>query len=98
MVARTLNKEARQIPGTGNLRYPDMLRSANVEGEVLAQLVVGANGEVLPGSLKVLRSSHQLFTDAVRAALPSMRFEPAEVEGKKVRQMITRPFTFSLSK
>ena len=92
------NKDAQQIPGTGNLRYPDALRSANVQGEVLAQFVVDVNGEVLPGSLRVLRSSHQLFTDAVVAALPSIRFEPAEKNGNKVRQLITRPFTFSLSK
>ena len=91
-------KAALQIPGTGNLRYPDALRSANVEGEVLAQFVVDVNGEVLPGSLKVLRSTHPLFADAVKAALPGMRFYPAEVDGKKVRQMLERPFTFSLSK
>ncbi len=91
-------KDAQQIRGTGALRYPDMLRSANVEGEVLAQFVVDANGDVLPGSLKVLRSSHELFTDAVKTALPTMRFYPAEVEGKKVRQVLTRPFTFNLSK
>ena len=98
LTERVLNEEARQIPGTGNLRYPDALRSANVEGEVLAQFIVDANGEVLPGSLKVLRSSHALFTEAVTNALPTMRFLPAEVEGKKVRQMLTWPFTFSLAK
>jgi TonB family protein len=91
-------KGAQQIPGTGNLRYPDALRSANVEGEVLAQFVVDVNGEVLPGSLKVLRSTHPLFVDAVKSAVPTMRFYPAEVDGKKVRQLLERPFTFSLSK
>lgn len=93
-----LSKEARQIPGAGNLRYPDALRSANVQGEVLAQFVVDANGEVLPGSFRVVRSDHAQFTQAVVTALPAMRFYPAEVEGKKVRQMLTMPFTFSLSK
>ena len=45
-----VEKQVQQIPGTGNLRYPDMLRSANVEGEVLAQFVVDADGRYEPGS------------------------------------------------
>lgn len=93
-----VNKTATQVPGTGNLRYPDMLRSANVEGEVIAQFVVNADGTIDTDSFKVLKSSHELFTQAVKAALPDMRFAPAEVEGKKVKQLIQTPFTFSLSK
>ncbi|MEP6730905.1 MAG: TonB family protein [bacterium] len=96
---RILRKEAHQIPGTSNLRYPDMLRAANVEGQVLAQFVVDENGRVVPGSMKVLKSDHELFTQAVKTALTDMRFTPAESEdGSKIRQLITQPFTFSLSK
>ena len=69
-----VTQAAQQIPGTGNLRYPDMLRSANVEGEVLAQFVVDADGRYEAGSFKVLKSSHDLFTQAVKNALPNMRF------------------------
>ena len=39
-----------------------------------------------------------LFTQAVKNALPNMRFYPAEVGGKKVKQLVQQPFTFSLSK
>jgi protein TonB len=93
-----VEKQVQQIPGTGNLRYPDMLRSANVEGEVLAQFVVDADGRYEAGTFKVLKSSHELFTQAVKNALPNMRFYPAEVGGKKVKQLVQQPFTFSLSK
>jgi periplasmic protein TonB len=93
-----VEKQVQQIPGTGNLRYPDMLRSANVEGEVLAQFIVDADGRYEAGSFKVLKSSHELFTQAVKNALPNMRFYPAEVGGKKVKQLVQQPFTFSLSK
>ena len=93
-----VEKQVQQIPGTGNLRYPDMLRSANVEGEVLAQFVVDADGRYEAGSFKVLKSSHELFTQAVKNALPNMRFYPAEVGGKKVKQLVQQPFTFSLTK
>jgi TonB family protein len=96
--AYQVEKEARQIPGSGNLRYPDMLRSAQVEGQVVAQFVVDANGAYEPGSFNVLKSDHELFTKAIATALPSMRFAPALVGGRGVRQLVQQPFVFSLSK
>ena len=79
-------------------RYPDFLRRAGVEGEVLAQFIVGPDGVADVGTLKVLKSTHDLFTKAVREALSQMRFNPARVGGKAVRQLVQQPFTFSLSK
>lgn len=93
-----VTKQAQQIPGSGGLRYPDILRAANVEGEVLAQFVVDANGQYEPGSFKVLKSSHDLFTQAVKTAIPEMRFYPAEYHGTRVKQLVQQPFTFALSK
>ena len=93
-----VNKVAQQIPGTGRLRYPDALRAANVEGEVLAQFIVDPDGSVEPGTFKELRSSNVLFTDAVKANLEAMKFYPAEVKGVRVKQLVQQPFTFSLSK
>ena len=91
-------KVARQIPGTGNMRYPDALRAAKMEGEVLAQFVVDADGHVEPGTFKVLKSDNELFTQAVKAALSDMRFQPAEVKGVRVKQLVQQPFTFGLSR
>jgi periplasmic protein TonB len=91
----------RQVrPGENNQapRYPDMLRSANVEGQVVATFVVDTTGRADMSSFKVLSSTHELFTAAVRSSLPSMRFYPAEVAGRKVKQLVSMPFVFSLSK
>ena len=93
-----VEKQVQQIPGSGNLRYPDMLRSANVEGEVLAQFVVDTTGRVEMSQFKVLKSSHDLFVQAVKNALPQMKFIPAEVGGRKVKQLVQQPFTFSITK
>jgi TonB family protein len=79
-------------------RYPDMLRSANVEGEVLAQFVVDTTGRADMSSFKVLKTTHDLFTNAVKSALPNMKFYPAEVGGKKVKQLVQMPFQFNLTK
>jgi len=79
-------------------RYPDILRSANVEGEVLAQFVVDADGKVEPNSFKVLKSSHELFTSSVKACLSSFKFLAAEVGGRKVKQLVQQPYQFALQK
>jgi len=93
-----VEKQVAAIPGQLGPQYPDMLKSGRVEGEVLAQYVVDTTGRYEAGTLKVLKSSHELFTQAVKDALPNMRFYPAEVGGRKVKQIVQQPFTFSLSK
>jgi protein TonB len=93
-----VEKQVAPQPNQPAPRYPDMLRSANVEGEVLAQFVVDTTGKADMSQFKVLKSTHDLFTNAVKASLPNMKFFPAEVGGKKVRQLVQMPFQFSLSK
>ncbi len=92
-----VDKKVSQVPFAGTLRYPGELRAAHTEGEVLVQFVVDTAGHLEPGTFKVLKSSHPLFTQAVQDALPTMRFIPAEAGGEKVRQLMQQPFTFSLS-
>jgi len=92
-----VEKQVAAIPGSGP-RYPDMLRSANVEGEVIAQFVVGTDGKADMSTFKVLKSSHDLFTAAVKNYLPNMRFHAAEVGGAKVKQLVQMPFQFSLNR
>ena len=48
-------------------QYPPMLRSANVVGEVLAQFVVDTAGRVDMSTFHILKSTHDLFTQAVKA-------------------------------
>jgi len=93
-----VEKPVAQVPGSSGPRYPEILKSSNVEGEVLAQFVVDTTGKVENGSFKVLKSSHELFTQAVRQALPNMKFLPAEVGGRRVKQLVQQPFQFALSK
>ena len=87
-----------EVTRAGSPRYPESLRSVNVEGEVVMQFIVGADGKVEPGSFDVKSSPHKLFTDAVRVALLSSRYRPAEVGGKPVRQLVEQTFRFALNK
>jgi protein TonB len=78
-------------------RYPDALKSVGVQGTVLMHFIVSADGRVEPGSIEVVSSPHKLFSDAVRQALLSARFRPAEAGGTKVRQLVEQSFTFRIS-
>jgi hypothetical protein len=62
-----------QAPGSRGPRYPTILRQAGVEGEVLAQFIVDTLGHAQVGTLKILRTSHDLFGAAVKEALPTMQ-------------------------
>ena len=93
-----VEKPVTALPGSASPRYPDILRQAGVEGEVLAQFVVDTTGRAEMNSFKVLKTSHDLFGNAVKNALSGMRFIPAEVGGRKVRQLVQQPFSFAIAK
>ena len=93
-----VEKPVVMAPGSQGPAYPDMLRSAGIEGQVLAQFVVDTTGRADMASFKALKSDNDLFTTAVKNALQRMRFLPAEVGGRKVKQLVQQPFQFSLNR
>ena len=93
-----VEKPALAVAGVGQPAYPSVLRSANVQGRVTATFVVDTTGRAEPGTFKALESDHELFTNAVRTALPRMRFIPAEVGGRKVKMWVQQAFEFRLDK
>ena len=93
-----LEKPASQAPNSAAPVYPDILRQAGVEGEALVSFVVDTSGRVDPGTFKVIRATHDLFAMAVKNALPRMRFFPAELDERKVRQLVQQPFSFAIVK
>jgi protein TonB len=77
-------------------RYPESLRLAGVAGDVVVRFVVDTTGRVEPLSVQIVRSTHPLFTEAVRRVLPGARFAPAEAGGRRVRQLVEQPFSFAI--
>ncbi|MDQ2666636.1 MAG: energy transducer TonB [Gemmatimonadota bacterium] len=92
-----VDKPAAQVPGSSGVKYPEALRTTKLEGDVLAQFVVDSAGRYEEGTFHVLQSPHELFTQAIRDALPQMRFTPAELGGARVRQLVQQKFVFSPS-
>ena len=86
------------VPGSPAPRYPDSLRTAGVEGEVLVQFVVDAEGRPDVSTFKVLKANREEFVVAVRSALPEMRFQTARKSGRAVKQVVQQPFMFQVSR
>ena len=97
-LADQVEKQVSFIAGSASPRYPDALRSSGVEGKVIAVFVVDERGRAEVDSVRFLSSNNQLFVDAVRAVLPRMRFVPAEIGGRKVRQLVQMPFVFTIGR
>jgi protein TonB len=86
------------VLASGKPRYPEALRQAGIDGSVLIQFTVDTLGRVDMGSVKILKSTHDMFTDAVRQSLGAFRFKPAEVNGRRVPALAQMPFEFHLGR
>jgi protein TonB len=85
-----------RYPGSAAPAYPVEMLKQGMQGSVTTQYVVDTTGFADTTSLKIMRSTHREFADAVRAALPYMRFFPAKVGSKKVRQLVEQEFSFRI--
>jgi len=84
------------LQGSPKPKYPSVLESSGLAGEVQAQFVVRSSGKVDMDSFKVLKSTNELFTQAVRNVLPRMQFSPAMIGGKAVNQLVQQSFQFAV--
>jgi protein TonB len=91
-----VEKQVEPISNTQQVAFPEALRSSGVGGEVQAQFVVDTLGRIESGSFKVQKTTNDLFAAAVRSHVPRMRFYPAEVGGRKVRQLVQQAFVFNI--
>jgi TonB family protein len=89
-----------QVDRTARIRessspaYPQRLLVMRVAGEVTVQFVVNEKGEADPNSIKVVKSTDTEFVAPVRRAVTSATYYPAEIEGRKVKQVVQMSFKF----
>jgi protein TonB len=88
-------EKAARVKNQASPDYPDLLRMAHVEGSVLVQFVVDEAGVPQMHTFKVLRSADAAFTESVRRAVSNSSFYPAEIKGKKVKQLVQQPYKFA---
>jgi protein TonB len=91
-----VEKPAEMLQDSPKPRYPSVLESSGISGEVAAQFVVRSDGKADMDTFKVLKSTNDLFTQAVKNVLPRMHFSPAMIGGKPVNQLVQQSFQFAV--
>ena len=76
-------------------KYPELLRSAGITGEVMLEFVIDTAGRVEQGSARIVSSTHRLFDAPALAVLASWRFRPARIGGLPVRARVHFPLYFT---
>jgi protein TonB len=76
--------------------YPETLRAAGIDGMVRVQFVVDTTGRAELSTVRVIESTHELFTRSVLASLRQARFTPGEVSGRRVRTLVERAYRFDI--
>lgn len=77
-------------------QYPPDLLAKRVPGSVIVRFVVDTSGSADVASIQILGATAPQFEESVRAALPRMRFSPARLNGRRVRQLVEQPFRFDV--
>jgi ketosteroid isomerase-like protein len=91
-----VEKQAEILRNSPLPEYPRDLERSGVSGEVQAQFVVTRAGTADMDTFKVLKSTNELFTEAVRSILPRIRYSPAMIGGKPVNQLVQQSFHFAV--
>ena len=76
--------------------YPDMMRDAGMAGRVHAAFVIDAAGRYLPGSMRVLSSSHEIFSAATKYELARAHFSPGRRGNEVVPVEVIHDFIFAI--
>jgi TonB family protein len=76
--------------------YPKDMEAKGINGLVRVRFVVDSTGLVDVSTVTVLGATNESFARAVRTALPAMRFRPAMMGAKAVRQLSEEDFAFKV--
>ena len=78
-----------------NIRYPVVAQEAGIQGRVILQFVVNADGSIV--DIQVVRGvDPSLDREAIRVAQAMPRWSPGQQRGQAVRVMFTLPIHFRL--
>ncbi len=87
------------VPHAGNAApsYPEAMAQRQIRGSVIAMFVVGEDGRPEMRTLQMLSTSDSAFMRTVGDALREWRYDPAEREGARVRQVVQITFQFGVA-
>lgn len=91
-----VDSAASRDPASAAPLYPPDLEARGVEGHVIIRFVVDSTGVVDLTTLLTVEATNAAFDRAVRDALPRMKFRPAMVGDRPVRQLAEQLFKFEI--
>ncbi len=77
-------------------RYPEVLRQAGVEGNVVLEFVVDTLGRVEESTIRVIRATNQAFVASAIVVIKKSVFRPARVRGRAVRVLVQQSVGFTI--
>jgi len=77
--------------------YPELLKQAGIQGQVLIQAVIDTTGRAEPKSIKIVQSANPGFDGPSRTWMLHALFRPARVHGRAVRVLIQLPLDYRLT-
>lgn len=92
--ADQVDKKAELTATNLPVSYPPPLFAEGIGGSVVAEFVVDTTGHVEEGTFGIVSSTNPLFSEAVRTAVESATYTPAQRNSLRVRQLIQQPFSF----
>jgi protein TonB len=78
------------------IRYPEMLRQAGIEGRVMIETVLDTLGRAEPALTRVATSVSALFDREALSVVLASHYRPARAQGRAVRVRVQVPVNFSL--
>lgn len=78
------------------LVYPELLKQAGIEGNVIVQAIVDTTGRIEPNSVVIKESPNPGFDQAAKNLVLKSLYRPARVYGRAVRVLIQQPINFTL--
>ncbi len=88
---------AERDPDSEGPSYPDSLLTRHIEGEARVRFVIDSAGRAIVESFFVIETNHAGFGEAVRNALPRMKYKPASMGRKTVAQRVEQSFVFKIT-
>jgi TonB family protein len=91
-----VDSAAERDPMSAAPLYPREMLANNVEGSATMRFVIDSTGLIDLSTISVRASTHDAFVQAVKDAMPRMRFRPALRGSTSVRQLVEQPFKFEI--
>jgi TonB family protein len=95
-IAANVDKSAESTGANPKPAYPPDLLNRLVEASFSVYFVVDTTGRIDTTTIQVPPSVDRRFAKAVLDVLPRWHFVPAEIRGRRVRQLMEQPFEFRI--